>query len=244
MKYLRPALLLLFLTLPFCAQAEIQITEVMYDPEGSDTDREWIEVYNAGASEVSLEGWKLFENDVSHGLDVVEGSAALASGEYAIIADDARSLLDEFPSLTSAVFDSAFTLNNTGESVELRDASGTTIDSVVYVTDSGADGTGASLQLQSDGETWIAGLSTPGEKNTDAPCEAEEEEEGEEVGDEFLDLESDWPFSSERIYIDIGGNQRVFVDEEVEFSADVRFKNGDSVRDASVTWAFGDGEGE
>ena len=50
------------------AYANILINEVMYDVEGTDTDREWIEVYNDGSESVDLSTYKLFEANTNHGL--------------------------------------------------------------------------------------------------------------------------------------------------------------------------------
>jgi len=55
-----------------CPQAflasSLQITEVMYNPAGNDTGREWVELYNSGSAAVTLtagtNGWKL--NDGSN----------------------------------------------------------------------------------------------------------------------------------------------------------------------------------
>ncbi|MBA3483968.1 MAG: lamin tail domain-containing protein [Pirellulales bacterium] len=39
-------------------QASIILSEVMYDAQGADTNREWIEIYNDGASTIDLSGWQ------------------------------------------------------------------------------------------------------------------------------------------------------------------------------------------
>lgn len=41
------------------AKAAVVINEVVYNPEGSDTGFEWVELYNNGVSAVSLSGWTL-----------------------------------------------------------------------------------------------------------------------------------------------------------------------------------------
>ena len=40
---------------------QIKITEIMYDLEGTDTDREWIEVHNETGTEIDLTGWKFYD---------------------------------------------------------------------------------------------------------------------------------------------------------------------------------------
>ena len=38
------------------ASTGFEISEIMYDPSGTDTNREWIEVHNAGSESVDLAG--------------------------------------------------------------------------------------------------------------------------------------------------------------------------------------------
>jgi thiamine phosphate synthase YjbQ (UPF0047 family) len=41
------------------ATAAVTINEIMYDPDGSDTNREWVELYNDGGSSVDLSAWEI-----------------------------------------------------------------------------------------------------------------------------------------------------------------------------------------
>ena len=66
--------------MPGTALAQTVISEVMYDLEGPDTGREWIEVFNPGISPVTLTDWKLFEADSNHGIVVYSGGESLGSG--------------------------------------------------------------------------------------------------------------------------------------------------------------------
>src|ERR1700691_6423986 len=42
--------------LPSFAVAQVVINEVMYTPQGTDTGREWVELYNEGQSDVTMVG--------------------------------------------------------------------------------------------------------------------------------------------------------------------------------------------
>ena len=59
-----------------------KITEVMYDPKGSDTGQEWVELYNPDASAVTMvagsKGWKF--NDGSNHLLVDPAAASNGGG--------------------------------------------------------------------------------------------------------------------------------------------------------------------
>lgn len=152
------ALLVVLSAFPAVSHAQIVITEIMYDlAEGPDAGREWVEVLNSGSSAVDLATYRLFENGTNH---KISGAGSLAPGGYAVIADNAEKFKADWPSFSSLVFDSAFSLSNTGESISIRTQAGAEIDTVAY-SDSLAKGTGDSLQRE-PGAFFAAGMPTPG----------------------------------------------------------------------------------
>ena len=40
--------------MPHSAYASVIISEIMYDPQGTDTDHEWVELYNSGSDAVEI----------------------------------------------------------------------------------------------------------------------------------------------------------------------------------------------
>jgi hypothetical protein len=153
------------LTLPAAAFAQVVITEIMYDlSEGSDSGREWIEVFNAGSAPVTLTDLSVFENNKNHKITTVTGGAVLAPAAYAVIADNAAKFSADHPAYAGQLFDSVFSLNNDGEPIALHDASGAEIDSVTYANSMGGNGTADSLQKTDPiaGAAFSAGIPTPG----------------------------------------------------------------------------------
>jgi len=138
----------------------LQITEIQYDPEGTDTKREWVEVYNDSDQSIDLTTYGFLENEVNHGISYYEGPKELAVDAYAIIAADAKTFVDEFNTSVS-VYDSVFTLNNTGETIKVLDADEVVVSSVNYSADWGAGGDGNSLNLIS-GNSWQPRKPSPG----------------------------------------------------------------------------------
>src|SRR3989344_1169913 len=114
MKKFALFLLSSFFALLFTVHAEssLKITEIMYDLPGSDSGREWIEVYNAGSADIDLSLFKFFEANTNHGL-VTIGSPTLAAGAFAIVADNPVNFSVDWPSFSGLVFDSSFSLSNT-----------------------------------------------------------------------------------------------------------------------------------
>lgn len=149
---------------PAFTSAQVVITEIMYDLKtGSDSGREWIEVYNSSSGAVDLSKWKVFENNKNHAIKKVEGS--FGSGSFAVIADNPAKFKSDHPDFSGALFDSAFSLNNKGESVALHTGAGAEIDAVIYTTALGGNGTGDSLQKIeiAVGTSLAPGMPTPGE---------------------------------------------------------------------------------
>jgi len=141
-------------------EGSVMISEISYNPDGSDSGREWIEVHNGTNESVNLADWSLRENDTDHALTLVQGSATLAAGEYAVIADNAVTFMSEWPDVEVTVFDSAFSLTNTGEALALKDENGDIVDEVTYDPNDGGDGDGNTLHRVND--AWTGVTPTPG----------------------------------------------------------------------------------
>src|SRR3989344_1107631 len=54
------------LLLPAGALAQVVINEVLFDPVGSDTGLEWVEIYNASENPVDLSGWQLYPDGIGY----------------------------------------------------------------------------------------------------------------------------------------------------------------------------------
>lgn len=135
--------------------ADIRISEIFYDAEGSDEGLEWVEIYNAGEEFVDITQWHFFENDVHHGIgpDVY---SELAPGEYALLVKDPSLSL-----VSSSIkqFKSSFSLNNTGEDLAISDPDKNIIFEVSYNKDNGAAGNGLSLHVGDSGDISEAKIS-------------------------------------------------------------------------------------
>lgn len=151
----------LALLLPSLTSGQVIISEIMYDlAEGSDSGREWIELYNMGATPVTLSELILFESSRKH---AIKGESILAPGAYAVIADKPEKFHADYPNYTGLLFDSAFSLNNDGETIELRKGE-VIINSVSYTKSLGGNSSGESLQRTTltSSATFVPGLPTPG----------------------------------------------------------------------------------
>ena len=152
------------LLVPVSASAAVLFTEVMYDVSGTDTGREWIEVYNDTADTIDLSTFKLSESNTNHRITAV-GSASVSAGGYAVIADDDAKFMADNPGFSGSLFTSSFSLSNSGEALGLRDAADTDTDSFSYDVSIGGAGDGNTLQ-KSAALSWIAAAPTPGSATT------------------------------------------------------------------------------
>ena len=108
--------------------ADVCINELLPNPNGSDSGNypagEWVELHNSGSTDIDLQGWTLEDaGGWVHPIDANTwvGFANLATpyvlpaGDYAIISENSRGTLK---------------LNNAGETLYLKDGSGTTVHTV------------------------------------------------------------------------------------------------------------------
>lgn len=173
-----------------CALADgITINEVLPDPDGADDGNEFIELYNAGTEQVSIDGW-LIEYGTSSFSKSVELKGTITAGGWFLLGE----------ANVSAAQTASLGLGNAGSSgdaLRLVDCDGTVMDTVVYgpdnsdgwVDDSGAEATsladkpggGESLHRLTDGHDTDASADdfcvlaepTPGDASTCPICSTE-----------------------------------------------------------------------
>jgi hypothetical protein len=153
--------LMLVVVAPIFTHA-LLITEVMYDLPGSDTGREWIEVWNNGTSSIELARMRLHDGKSGHAITSVHGNAVMLPGTYAIIVRDAIAFEEEYQSASLAIFRSPFSFNNTGATIGVRDATSRILDTITYTKSLGSDGDGNTLNRDSIGVSLVARTPSPG----------------------------------------------------------------------------------
>ena len=232
--------LLVLLILPNALFAQVEISEIMYDLEGSDAKREWIEVVNTGSVLVDIGEWKFFEADTNHKLNLIKGDSNLGVGGYAVIADNADTFLSDWPNFSGVLFDSSFSLKNTGEFIALRNSELVDIDSVTYSSEWGASGDGNSLQLV--GGKWLPGSPTPGGTNMGSSVSSTPDESVEE-GQTVQTTSTGSSFSTKpQITAHAGENRVVIVGADTEFRGEALGLKGEPLTGASLLWNRGNGE--
>ena len=145
-----PLVLMVWAFFPFWANASVYISEIMYDIDGSDDKKEWVEIYNDNTGEINLKDWRFYDGS-NHILNEPpvnggRGSLILPAYSYAILSSDATTTVVNYPAYSGTVIDTVMSLGNTSETLKIIDASGAIIDTVSYNSSMGANGDGNSLQ--------------------------------------------------------------------------------------------------
>ena len=149
------------------AKASIVISEIMYNPSGDDTKREWVELYNDGDSIVNISSgsassaWRF--DDGSSSLHIINSQLSIPAKGFAILASDKSTFVSEY-SYSGLIADTTMTLDNTGI-VKLwnGDNPRVLVASASYNSSQGANNDGNSLQLING--SWKALPPTPGAEN-------------------------------------------------------------------------------
>ncbi len=238
-------LIILLSSLPSLVFAQLVFTEIMYDLEGADTGREWIELKNEGSTPVDISSYKLRENDVNHSLVFQQGSAAIPSGGYAVVADNATKFLADHPGFTGTLYDSSFSLSNSGETLVFKDVSLADLDTVTYVSDWGGAGDGKSLQKSA--ENWLAAAPNPAEgpsfggSNADDASSSDVPPPSSSVPGSTTTASVSWPVE-QQIFANAGFDRVVMVGADVFFQGKALGLEKKPLENARYLWNFGDGE--
>lgn len=97
----------------------VRIEEVFFNAVGSDSHKEWIEV--RALTGVDIRKWKFVEGGSRHSLTLKQGAETLLEGERAVIADDTNEFIKIHPEFSGILFDSSFSLGNSGEDLYFLD---------------------------------------------------------------------------------------------------------------------------
>lgn len=129
----------------------LELTEIMYNPVGTDTGHEWVEFRTD--EQINLSQIKFNDNEGNHLVSIVQGSGIAESGEYIIIANNASAFLLDYPGFAGSLLQSSFSLSNTGEQVGIVEFdTGIFLDAVSYTT-ALANGNGKTLEKR--GDAWV-----------------------------------------------------------------------------------------
>ncbi len=109
--------------------SSVIISHVLYDPAGTESGGEAVELYNPAAFSVNMSGWVL-ATETSPTDATLPQDAVICSGCYYLVADANWSNAKDNSSWPNADYEEAITLANTDAGVALKDSNGTILDAV------------------------------------------------------------------------------------------------------------------
>lgn len=240
------------LLVPVAARADIVISEVMYNPDGPDTGREWVELFNAGTSEVVLiagsgkGSWRLADSSnhtlTDPSLGIGRGPLSIPPGGYLVVSSDPSTFISEYGG-SYPVIKSSISLNNTSGTVSVIDGAGETLDSAAFSKDMGGYDDG--LSLQKKGAEWIAASPTPGAMTIATVSESatsggDAEEDSEASGPEFSGGSAPKP-PVPQLYAYAGADKKAVIGSDTRFEGQAFDKNKKEIEDVYFSWNFGNG---
>ncbi len=122
---------------PAPAPADVRIVELLADPHGTDLGQEYLVLENLGGTPADLAGWTLADAITTR--HTFAPGTVLEPGHIIVLFDRG-----DHADVSDAIVSSSgmLSLNNTGDTVTLRDADGATRDAITY----GAVGAGVVLE--------------------------------------------------------------------------------------------------
>ncbi len=125
---------------------DIRLSEVMYNPPGETDDLQYVELVNTGRTDADLSGWK-FTRGITF---TFPAGMVIPAGGYLVVARDLGRFRAHYGSDVAALGSFAGRLSRGGETLELSDESGRSVDTLKYSDDgdwpSGPDGYSPSLE--------------------------------------------------------------------------------------------------
>ncbi len=104
----------------------IKINEILYDPAGTDTGNEWIELYNDDSTIINLENWKIEKAGTYFSVCFTFPDISIASGKFLLVGES---------NIANADLTAPLAFQNAGtatDGVRIISADGDTIDTILY----------------------------------------------------------------------------------------------------------------
>jgi hypothetical protein len=211
------------------ASSTIIITEVMYDPQGSDGDKEWLELYNVSSETIDLQGWSVETGGTQFEEQVTLPSFSLEPQEYVLIGES------EVEEADLAV--SSLSMQNGGsatDGVRIVNDAGKVVDTVLYdePNENGLEADTTEMQ-QNTAQDVASGSSLA---RTDL-------QDSDNCSQDFIETELISPgdanlFKPKAV---ITMPKDVFVDQQIEFSAEASHSTSDEINEWN--WEINNSEG-
>jgi beta-lactamase superfamily II metal-dependent hydrolase len=113
------------------APDKVVFSEIFYDTPGTDSDEEWIELYNNSETIVDLSGWTITDNNDLGGTYTIPSGTTIKPGTYLTIAADSAGF-NALYGYDADVYGSFPGLNNSGDALLLKDSAAVLMDTAAW----------------------------------------------------------------------------------------------------------------
>src|SRR5262245_8088579 len=110
--------------------AQVIINEILANEPGSNTGAEFVELVNVGGEAAQIDGWTLWDSFLKPRHVFAQGT--ILAGGHAVVVFGALNAIPPGVSNAVAASSGALSLNNTDDTVSLKDVAGTAVDSFTY----------------------------------------------------------------------------------------------------------------
>lgn len=249
----------LLVIFPAFSFANINFSEIMFDPEGTDANREWVEIINTSNVSVNLEKYKFCDSGSCHTFyskkthpehfNNLGSDFKIPGNSYGIITKDPKQFEIDYPNFNGFILRSSFSINNNGELLELKDENKNIVSIVEYNSEFGGKN-GDTFSLI--GDTWKNGKATPGGENVFKEIITEEDSSGlgnssgssQDVERTYVEI-SDVIDGKKKLKAEIIDNiPTLIAGAENEFNGRAYGITGVEIKGAEYFWTLGDGKKE
>ncbi len=154
---------------------QVVVNEVMFVPPAREP--EWVELLNRSEQVLDMSGWQIQDSRPAAVELSGPSSLRLLPGGYAVVAEDTGRFRSRYPDVTAPVVAPGRwpRLNDGGDAVVIRDATGCVVDSMVYGRQTAPASHRSLERIDPDGassgsENWLfstdGGGATPGQTNS------------------------------------------------------------------------------
>lgn len=113
------------------SEVKVVFSEVFYDTPGTDSEEEWIELYNNSAVTIDISGWTITDNNDLGATYTFPQGTSIAAGAYLTVAVNSTGFYNLY-GYNANVYGAIPSLNNTGDALILKDGSSNVKDFVAW----------------------------------------------------------------------------------------------------------------
>lgn len=233
--------IILFFTCALQTHALV-INEIMSNPIGDDSGREWFEIYNDSSDSVDISSLTV---SVKGGNPIVvtpiSGGTFINGYGYAVVGSTVSGttkFIQDYPNYNGPLFKSSISLVNTGVTSIQISLNGSVVDTISSYT-----GAKEGMTYSRIANSFVEGNPTPGGENqaSDSGSQSKEEKTTNDTTTLNQTVLPQMSPPSADIVLYISPEKTVVAGADSIFSAFALTHNGDTISNLNYSWAFGDG---